>query len=57
LGLLPGLAALAFLPLLVRGMAWFFEPQKSLAVRTLGWTELAHSVIFGLVLIAGFRLG
>lgn len=26
--LLPGLAALAFLPLLVRGMTWFFEDQK-----------------------------
>jgi hypothetical protein len=54
--LLPALAALAFLPLLVRGIAWFFERQKSLVVRTLGWTELAHAVIFGIVLIAGFRL-
>lgn len=55
--LLPWLAALAFLPLLVRGMAWFFESQKPLAVRRLGWTELAHAVIFGVVLIAGFNLG
>jgi hypothetical protein len=54
---LPGLAALAFLPLLVRGIAWFFEGQKSLAVRRLGWTELAHAVIFGIVLVAGFHLG
>ena len=57
LALLPGLAALAFLPLLVRGIAWFFERQKSLTVRRLGWTELAHAVIFGVALIAGFRLG
>lgn len=54
--LLPGLAALAFLPLLVRGMAWFFKGQKSVAVRRLGWTELAHAVIFGTVFVAGFLL-
>lgn len=57
LRLLPGLAALAFLPLLVRGMAWFFERRKPLAVRRLGWTELAHAAIFGIVLVAGFHLG
>ena len=55
--LVSGLAALAFLPLLVRGIAWFFEPQKPLAVRRLGWTELAHAAIFGIVLVAGFHLG
>jgi hypothetical protein len=55
--LLPGLAALAFLPLLVRGTAWFFEGQKPLAVRRLGWTELSHAAIFGIVLVAGFHLG
>ena len=55
--LLPALAALAFLPLLGRGLAWFVERPTSLEVRRLGWTELAHSVIFGIVLIAGFHLG
>ena len=54
--LLPAIAAMAFLPLLGRGLAWFFEGQKSLAVRRLGWTELAHAVIFGIVLVAGFHL-
>jgi YwiC-like protein len=53
---LPGLAALAFLPLLTRGIAWFFQPQKPLLVRRLGWTELAHAVLFGALLIAGFSL-
>jgi hypothetical protein len=52
----PALAALAFLPLLIRGSAWFFERQKPLMVRRLGWTELAHSVIFGIWLVAGFHL-
>lgn len=55
--LLPALAALAFLPLLGRGLAWFVERPTSLEVRRLGWTELAHSVIFEIVLIAGFHLG
>jgi len=53
---LPVLAALAFLPLLLRGTAWFLERQKPLMVRRLGWTELAHSVIFGIWLVAGFHL-
>jgi hypothetical protein len=54
---LPGLAVLAFSPLLYRGAAWLFERQRALAVRRLGWTELAHAVAFGVLLIAGFHLG
>jgi len=37
-------------------MAWFFERQKALTVRRLGSTELAHSVIFGFWLVAGFLI-
>jgi hypothetical protein len=55
--LLPGLVGLAFLPLLTRGAVWIFEGQKPLLVRRLGWTELAHSVVFGICLVAGFHLG
>lgn len=55
--LLPGFAALAFLPILIRGAAWFFEGQRSLVVRRLGWTELAHAVIFGVWFVVGFHLG
>jgi hypothetical protein len=54
--LIPALAAFAFLPLLIRGTAWFFGRQKALMVRRLGWTELAHSVIFGIWLVAGFHV-
>ena len=57
LHLLPAVAAVAFLPLLYRGTAWFFEAQKSLVVRRLGWGELVHALAFGLLLISGFRLG
>jgi hypothetical protein len=53
---LPWLAALAFLPLVVRGALWFIEGQKPLVVRRLGWTELAYAILFGLCLVAGFRL-
>jgi hypothetical protein len=55
--LLPGLVALAFLPLLTRGAAWIFEGQKPLVIRRLGWTELAHAVIFGTFLVTGFHFG
>ncbi|MGO8796007.1 MAG: YwiC-like family protein [Candidatus Sulfotelmatobacter sp.] len=54
---LNALAALAFLPLLVRGAVWFFESPQPLLVRKLGWTELGHGVLFGVLLIAGFHLG
>jgi len=56
LQVLPALAAFAFLPLLVRGSVWFFESQKPLAVRRLGWSELGHAVVFGVLLITAFDL-
>lgn len=54
--LLPGLAALAFAPILARGGVWFFEGHKPLVVRDLGWTELLHAVVFGLLFVAGFAV-
>jgi hypothetical protein len=54
--LLPGLAIAAFLPLLARGFLWFKSGAQSLAVKRLGWSELAHGVAFGLLLIAAYRL-
>jgi hypothetical protein len=54
--LLPGLALVAFLPLLVRGFLWLKTGAQPLAVKRLGWTELAHGVAFGLLLIAAYRL-
>lgn len=53
---LPALAVLAFVPALVRGFAWFITGPQPLAVKRLGWTELAHGVTFGLLLIAAFLL-
>jgi len=54
--MLPALALLAFAPALARGIVWFFMPPRPLVVRRLGWTELAHALTFGAILIAGFYL-
>jgi hypothetical protein len=54
--LLPGLALLAFLPLLIRGWLWFIAGAQPLAVKRLGWSELAHGLTFGLFLIAAYLL-
>ena len=56
LHVLPAIAALAFLPALIRGFVWFLPGPQTLAVRRLGWTELAFGVSFGILLIAGFLL-
>jgi hypothetical protein len=56
LHLLPAAALLAFVPLLIRGLLWFISAAKPLAVKRLGWAELAHGVAFGLLLIAACRL-
>jgi len=40
----------------VRGFLWFKSGAQSLTVKRLGWTELAHGVAFGLLLIAAYRL-
>jgi hypothetical protein len=54
---LSGLALLAFVPVAVRGLAWFFEPPRPLAVRRLGWTELAHALVFAVLLVLAFHFG
>ncbi|HXY14344.1 MAG TPA: YwiC-like family protein [Terriglobales bacterium] len=54
--IIPALALLAFAPTWVRGIAWFFTPPRPLVVRRLGWTELAHAITFGVILVAGFYL-
>lgn len=54
--LLPGASSLAFGPVLVRGFAWFFRGRGPLAIHRLGFTELAHAVVFGILLILGFQI-
>ncbi|HLK31958.1 MAG TPA: hypothetical protein VKT29_02645, partial [Terriglobales bacterium] len=56
LGFLPWLALLAFVPVILRGMAWFARSPQPLAVRRLGWSELAQCLLFGALLVAAFAL-
>lgn len=55
-GLFPWLAAAAFVPLLVRGFAWFAAPPRPLAIQTLGRRELYLAIAFGLMLATGFAV-
>jgi hypothetical protein len=53
-GRMPGIAALAFVPLLLRGFGWFFRKPEALAVHKLGKDELTHAIVFGALTIVGF---
>jgi hypothetical protein len=55
-GWLPGLALLAFAPVLLRGLTWFFGRTGPLQIRRLGVRELIHAVIFGALLIVSFQV-
>ena len=48
-------AAVAFLPVLMRGFAWFAGAPKPLAVHALGKSELLYACVFGVLLVAGIR--
>jgi YwiC-like protein len=51
---LPELTMIAFAPVLFRGFVWFAQRPKPIVVRRLGWTELAHALVFGVLLTASF---
>ncbi|MFY9904812.1 MAG: YwiC-like family protein [Terriglobales bacterium] len=53
-GVLPPLVIVAFVPALVRGTLWFFRKPESLDVRSLGWSEMKHGVVFGVLLAVAF---
>lgn len=55
-GLFPPTALLAFLPVLLRGTLWFVRKRQPLDVHKLGFTELAHALIFGALLCAAFLM-
>ncbi|MFB3920975.1 MAG: YwiC-like family protein [Terriglobia bacterium] len=57
LGGLPGAAALAFAPSLIRGFLWFLRRPAPLEIYRLGYGELANALIFGVLFILGFQLG
>jgi hypothetical protein len=49
-GIFPLAAALAFLPVLLRGTFWFIRKPEPLDVHRLGFTELGHALLFGALL-------
>ena len=51
---LPPLVIVAFVPALVRGTLWFFRKPELLDVRSLGWSEMKHGVVFGVLLAVAF---
>ena len=55
-GLLPGLASLAFSPILFRGWYYFIQKPGPLVVRRLGWSELGQAVAFCALFIPTFAL-
>ena len=52
--MLPGLVLLAFVPALLRSLAWFLRASGPLMVRRLGWTELGQAITFATLLVIGF---
>ena len=55
-GLFPDAMGLAFLPVLARGTLWFVRGHHPLDVHKLGFSELTHSLVFGVLLCASFLL-
>jgi hypothetical protein len=53
---LPGAAALAFAPSLIRGFLWFLRPPAPLEIYRLGYGELANALAFGALFILGFQI-
>ncbi len=51
-GLLPKFASLAFVPILFRGWFYFIQKPAPLAVRKLGWSELAQAIAFCILFIS-----
>ena len=56
LGFMPWLAAIAFVPLLLRGFYYFVQKPAPLRVRRLGWNELAQAIIFCVLFVTIFSL-
>jgi YwiC-like protein len=52
----PRLLALAFLPAIVRIIAWMFGPPRPLKLYVLGFTELFQNIAFAALLTAAFLL-
>ncbi len=54
IGMFPQIAAVAFLPVLLRGMFWFVRGRQTLDVHKLGFSELGQALIFCALLCTAF---
>lgn len=55
-GGLPGAAALAFAPALIRDLLWLLRRPAPLEINRLGYGELANALAFGVLFILGFQV-
>jgi hypothetical protein len=53
-GAFPWAVSRAYLPVLARGLAWFLEPPRPLAIHRLGYSELAHACVFAVLLVVAW---
>lgn len=53
----PMLALLAYLPLLAKAIAGAFSPSRVVSIKTLGWTEVFHGLLFTGLMVAIYRIG
>ena len=51
----PVAVLLAFVPGILRANALLLHLGRRFAIRRLGWTEVAHSLVFGVLLVLAFR--
>ena len=49
-------AAVAFVPVLLRGFAWFLVEPEPLAIQAVGKRELVYACAFGVLLVLGMQL-
>jgi hypothetical protein len=56
IGFFPAAAAVAFLPVLLRGTLWFVRGRQPLDVHKLGFSELGQSLVFGALLCGAFLI-
>ena len=52
----PWYAAAAFLPVLIRGFAWFAAGPEPLAIHALGKSELLYACVFGVLVVIGMLM-
>ncbi len=54
--LMPQAAILAFVPVVLRGVIWFFRKPAPLQIKALGWSELLQGALFAVLLSLAFVL-